>query len=70
MYMRHAVIGYKDSFVDAGTIAHGSAAQAIEGRHYYRSMRVHKEAFDALAQRRIKDITNNYGNVNQALLNF
>ena len=55
-YKRHAVIGYKDWFVDAGTIAHRSAAQAIESRQYYRSMRVHKEAFDALAPRRIEDI--------------
>ena len=33
-------------------------------------MRVHIEAFDALAQRRIEDITNNCGNGNQTLLNL
>ena len=31
---------------------------------------MHKEAFDALAPRRIEDITNNYGNVNQTVLNL
>ena len=31
-------------------IAKGSADQAIEGRHYYRSMRIIKENFNALVQ--------------------
>jgi len=41
-------LGFKDWFFDAGSIAAGSVDQAIEGRQYFRSMRLHKEGFDAL----------------------
>ena len=33
-------------------------------------MREHKEGFDALAQRRIEDLTNNYAGINQTLLYY
>ena len=33
-------------------------------------MRVHEEGFDALAQRRIEDLTNNYAGINQTLLYY
>ena len=46
-------------WVDAGVIAAGSADQAFEGRHYYRSMRLHKECFDALVQHRFERLTGN-----------
>ena len=53
-------MGFQDWFVDSGTFAAGSAgvSQAFEGRHYYRSMRLHKEGFDALVQSRAEDIPN------------
>ena len=41
---------FQDWFVDSGTIAAGSVSQAFEGRHYYRSMRLYKEGFDALVE--------------------
>ena len=56
LYKRHTIIGYKDWFVDAGTIAQGSSSQLFEGSHYFRSMRIHKEAFDALVQHRVEHI--------------
>ena len=52
IYKRHGCVGYKKWFVDAKIIASGSADKAVEGRHYYRFMRVHKEAFDAIVQSR------------------
>ena len=49
IFKHHGVIGCKDWFVDTGTIA-WSAAQAIEGRHYFRLTQVHKEGCDGLAE--------------------
>jgi hypothetical protein len=57
---RHGVIGYEEWYSDSGIIAGGSIAHAFQGKHYYRSVRLHKEGFDALAQIRIESITNNY----------
>ena len=56
--------------MDAGNIAEGSSSQAFEGRHYFRSMRVHKEGFDALAQYKIENLTDNYKNIDENLLNM
>ena len=60
LYKRHAVFGYQDWYVDSGVIAEGSAENAFKGSHYYRSMRITKEGFDALSQMRISEITNEY----------
>ena len=57
MFKHHTCKGYKAWRVDAETIAPGSADQAFEGLHYYRSMRLHKECFDAMVQFRIDKIT-------------
>ena len=57
LYKRYACRGLKDWFTDAGVIASGSVDQALEGRHYFRSMRLRKECFDALVQFRIEDLT-------------
>ena len=50
IYKRYACLDFKSWFIDSGVIAKGSADQAIEGRHYYRSMRILKESFNALVQ--------------------
>ena len=50
IYKRYACLNFKSWFIDSGVIAKGSADQAIEGRHYYRSMRILKESFNALVQ--------------------
>ena len=50
IHKRYACLDFKSWFVGSGVIAKGSADQAIEGRHYYRSMRILKESFNALVQ--------------------
>ena len=68
LFKRHHCKGYRDWFVDAGIIAGGSTNQAIEGRHYFRSMRLHKEGFCALVQSRVEDLTCNYKSIDQELI--
>ena len=63
-------MGYRDLFVDAGVIAEGSVDKAFEGGHYYRGMRLLKEALDALIQYRIGQITDSYNKVDEGLLKF
>jgi len=48
IYKPHACKGYRKWWVDAGVVAEGSADQTVEGRHYDRCMRTHKECFAAL----------------------
>ena len=55
IHKRHSIKGYQTWCTDAGTIAGGSSDAAIEGRHYYRSMRIHKEMFCALVQVRVEE---------------
>ena len=42
-------------FVHVEVIAEGLSTAAIEGRHYYRNMRLLKESFNSLIQFRTKD---------------
>ena len=48
IYKRSNCIGIKEQCLDAGVVAPGSAAQAMEGHHYYRCINLHKECFDAM----------------------
>lgn len=43
-----------------GAIAEGSVAQTLEGHHYARSVRLHKQSFEPLLRHRIKseDVSN------------
>jgi len=68
IFKRHACIGYKKWFLDSNIIAGGSVDKAVEGRHYYRFMRVHKEPFDAIVQLRVEDITVNYSVMESKLM--
>ena len=54
LFKKYGCLGFKDWWVDAGAIAEGSVAQAIEGRHYYRSVRLHKQSFEALIRYRMR----------------
>ena len=56
LFKRYNCLDLQDWFADSGTIAAGSVSQAFEGRYYYRSIRLHKEGFDALVQRTVEDI--------------
>ena len=40
--------------MDAGAIADGSVAQAIEGRHYARSVCLHKQSFEVQLRKRMQ----------------
>ena len=57
LHKRHFPKVYREWCVDTKTIAEGSINQAFEGRHYYQSMRMHKECFDALVQFCIEKVT-------------
>ena len=48
IYKRSNCIGIKEQCLDAGVVAPGSAAQAMEVHHYYRCINLHKECFDAM----------------------
>ena len=65
---RDACIGYKKWFEDAQIIASGSVDKAIEGRHYYRRMRIHKEDFGSIVQMQVAKLTQNYSQMNPLLL--
>ena len=49
-------IGIKDWYVNAGVIPPTSAAQVVEGCHYYRCMHLHKERFNVLVQFRFEKV--------------
>ena len=59
-FKRYNCIGLQDWFIHSGTIGAGSVSQALEGRHYYHSIRPCKGGFDALVQRRVEDLTNKF----------
>ena len=61
-------MGYKAWWIDAGVIASGSADKAAEGKHYYRSMQLHKETFNALIQFRAESLASNVTMINVELL--
>ena len=56
------------SDIKSGIIESGSVDKAIEGRHYYRCMRIHKEAFDSIVQMQVAKLTRNYSQMNPLLL--
>ena len=64
IHKRYARLLSKTRFVDAGVIAECSADMALEGRHYYRNMRLMKKSFNALIQHRIKSLTEDFTCVN------
>ena len=53
LFKKNGCLGFKDWWVDAGAIADGSVAQAYEGHHYARSVRLHKQSFEALLRHRM-----------------
>ena len=55
LFKKYGCLGFKDWWVDAGAIAESSVAQAIEGRHYYRSVCLHKQSFEALIRYRMRN---------------
>lgn len=58
-------MGFQDWFADSGTTTVGSVNQCFKGNHYFP---LHKEAFGALVQIKVKDITKNLQNIHHSLL--
>ena len=52
-------MGYKNWFVNSEIIAPESAEQGFQRRYYFLSMRLHKEAFAAIVQRKVESLTKN-----------
>ena len=67
IYKGHALRGYQKWVIDAKAIALGSPDATVEGRHYYRNMRINKEMFCALVQYRIHELTNYYNDMDMEL---
>ena len=59
----YALRWYQKWVIDATEIANFSSDAALEGRHYYREMRINKELFCALVQYRVEELTNYYNNM-------
>ena len=53
---KYAVIGLRDWWVDSRAVAGGSAQQALEGWHYSRGLRLHKQLLESLLRTRIAQI--------------
>ena len=49
------IFGLQDRLVDAGAIADGSVKQSIEGKHYARGTRMHKQSFCALLKCKLQE---------------
>ena len=56
IFKRHSITGYRKWLTDAGVAAARSADAAVEGRHYYRNMRINKELFCALVQHKVETL--------------
>ena len=54
---KYGILGLKEWWIDAEAIQAGSAEKADEGRHYSRSIRLHKQSFEALVRYRIQEET-------------
>ena len=53
LYKKYACLSLAQWWVDANAIKEGSVSQAIEGRHYYRGIKLHKQSFKALLRCKI-----------------
>ena len=64
IYKGHVLRGYQKWVIDAKAIA---LVRLMQGRHYYRNMRINKEMFCALVQCRIHELTNHYNDMDMEL---
>ena len=48
LHKQFGCLGLRDWWCESGIVAEGSVDQAAEGRHYSRSMRLHKQSMEAL----------------------
>ena len=48
LYKKYGCFGLQDWWLDAGAVVAGSVMQSIEGKHFARGIRMHKQSFCAL----------------------
>ena len=53
LHKKYRTLGMREWWVDSGAIVEDSSIKAADGRHYFRSMRYHKQSFEALLRYRI-----------------
>ena len=74
IYKRYACLDFKSWFLGSRVIAKGSTDQAIEGRHYYQSMSILKQSFNALVQYSFEKTTlengDDFSEINNVILNL
>ena len=54
LFKKYGCLGLQQWWVAANAIQEGSVSQAIEGRHYYRGICLHKQSFNALLRNKIE----------------
>ena len=59
-FLRYSLIGLKDWWVKSKVIAESSVDKALEGRHYSKGTRIHKQSFEAILRFKIRMIEENY----------
>ena len=64
---KNALRVYQKWVIDAKTIALASSDAEVQGRHYYRNMRINKEMVCALVQYSVKELANNYNDMSMEL---
>ena len=69
IFKRHNIMGYHKWLTDAGVVAARYADAAVEGRHYYRNMRINKELFCVLVQHKVETLTSKYQEMDFELKN-
>ena len=69
LHKSHWCKGNKSWFVDSGIIAQRSADQDFEEILYFQSMRLHKEAFEAIVQTNVESIPENFESIGTVVIN-
>ena len=70
IYKKYGCLGLDQWWVAGGAIMEGSVAQAIEGRHYYRGIGLHKQSMNALLRCKIQKNVSSDATLKKAILNL
>ena len=56
LYKKYGLLGFRGRWVKSKIIADGSLNKILEGRHYSRGTRLHKQIFEALVRFKCKSL--------------
>eukprot|EP00794_Sanderia_malayensis_P001133 gene1133-489_t len=56
LYKQYGALGFREWWCQSNVIAQGSVDQALEGRHYSRSLRLHKQSFEAFIRFKVSEM--------------